>query len=599
MNLMRRAITVRPLPMNVHKILAAFLFFAVTGRGLMADTASLTASKDATLQQDPNGAFSNGKGIYIFVGKTLENPGAALRRTVIAFDLTSIPANATVTAASLSLTVSKIGPAPAPGNVSVFKLLKDWNEGPSVGGGTGGAQGPPSQTGDVTWIHTFYNTNFWTTPGGDFSPTASATTNVPGLGTFTWSSSGTIADVQSWISNPATNFGWIVIGDEINAASAAQLRSRENGTSPPRLNITFTVSPPTPTPTVTPTPSPTATVPPTATPSATPTATATASPTATATSTPSATATVTATSTPSATATPVPTATATTTPAPTSTVTPAPTSTPTAAPTSTPTPAQALNISTRMRVEAGNNVLIGGFIISGNANKSIAVRGIGPSLAGFGINDALADPTLELRGSNGALIFFNDDWQDNPAQAAQLTALGLGLTNSKESGIPTTLPPGAYTAILAGKNQGTGVGLVEIYDTNSAVNSQLANISTRGFVQPGNNVMIGGFILGGSANTTRVALRGIGPSLAQFGLNPVLADPILELHDSNGATLVSNDNWQDDPASATQLSAANLAPSDPNEAGIFASLPAGAFTAILAGKNGGTGIGLVEIYNLR
>src|SRR4051794_32630719 len=209
--------------MNIHKIFAALLLFALTGRGLVADTASLLASKDATLQQDAAGGFSNGKGIFSFVGKTLENPGAALRRTVIAFDLTSIPANATVTAASLSLTVSKVGPAPAPGNISLFKLLKDWNEGPSVGGGTGGAQGPPSQPGDVTWIHTFYNTSFWTTPGGDFSPTVSATTNVPGLGTFTWSSSGTIADVQSWVSNPASNFGWIVIGDEVNAASAAQM----------------------------------------------------------------------------------------------------------------------------------------------------------------------------------------------------------------------------------------------------------------------------------------------------------------------------------------------------------------------------------------
>src|SRR3954471_3885151 len=188
--------------MNIHKILAAPLFFALTGQGLLADTASLFASKDATLQESADGAFANGRGTFSFVGKTLENPGNALRRTVIAFDLTAIPSNSTVTVASLSLTVSKVGPAPAPGNISVFKLLKDWNEGPSVGGGTGGAQGPPSQTGDVTWIHTFYNTNFWTTPGGDFSPTVSATTNVPSTGTFTWSGSGMVADVQSWLSNP-------------------------------------------------------------------------------------------------------------------------------------------------------------------------------------------------------------------------------------------------------------------------------------------------------------------------------------------------------------------------------------------------------------
>jgi hypothetical protein len=317
----------------------------------------------------------------------------------------------------------------------------------------------------------------------------------------------------------------------------------------------------TPGPTPTPTPIPTATPTPTPTPTASPTATAT--PTATVAATPS------------------------------------PTPAPSATPTPTPAPAQALNIATRMRVETGNNVLIGGFIVNGTASKNVVVRGLGPSLSAFGISDALADPTLELRGSDGSLILQNDDWQDDSAQAAQLTALGLAPTNSKESGLFASVQPGAYTAIVAGKNQGTGVGLVEVYDTNGAAASQLANISTRGFVQTGNNVMIGGFILGGSANNTQIVLRGIGPSLAQFGLSPVLADPTLELHDSNGATLISNDDWQSDPVSATELTEAGFALSDPKESGIFTSLPAGQFTAVLAGKNGGIGIGLVEIYNLR
>jgi hypothetical protein len=586
--------------MNISKLFAALLFLAVTTHAALADTASLLASKDATLQQDSAGGFSNGKGIYFFVGKTLENPGSALRRTVIAFDLTSIPANATITAASLSLTVSKIGPAPAPGNISLFRLLKDWNEGPSVGGGTGGAQGPPSQTGDVTWLHTFYNTNFWTTPGGDFSSTVSATTNVPGLGTFTWSGSGVIADVQSWVSSPGSNFGWIVIGDEVNAASAAQLRSRENATNPPRLNITYTVSSSTPTPT----PGPTPTASPTATPGPTPTAAPTGTPTPTPGTTPTATPAPTPTATPitTPTATPVPTPTVTPTATPSATSTPVATATPTpvatATPSPTPSPAQALNISTRMRVETGNNVLIGGFIIGGSTPKDVAIRGIGPSLADFGISDALVDPTLELRASDGSLILQNDDWQDNPQRAAQLMALGLAPNNPKESGIPVTLHPGAYTAILAGKNQGIGVGLVEIYDTNSATSSQLDNISTRGFVRTAENVMIGGFILGGSSRNTTIALRGIGPSLAQFGLSPVLADPTLELHNSNGATLVANDDWQDDAFSAAELSAAGFALTDPKESGIFTFLPPGQFTAILAGKNGGIGIGLVELYNL-
>src|SRR5205823_4869627 len=168
-----------------------------------------------------------------------------------------------------------------------------------------------------------------------------------------------------------------------------------------------------------------------------------------------------------------------------------------------------------------------------------------------------------------------------------------------ESGIVATLQPGAsYTAILAGRNGGTGVGLVEVYDTNHTVDSQLANISTRGFVLTQNNVMIGGFILGGNNQDTGIVVRGIGPSLSRFGLSPVLADPTLELHDGNGALLISNDDWQDDPVQAAQLIAHNLAPPDPKESGIFAVLPPGAFTAILAGKNGGIGIGLVEIYNV-
>jgi hypothetical protein len=261
--------------------------------------------------------------------------------------------------------------------------------------------------------------------------------------------------------------------------------------------------------------------------------------------------------------------------------------------------AKAVNISTRMQVQTGNNVLIGGFIIAGNVSKQVAIRGIGPSLSQFGIPGVLADPTLELRDGQGGLIKQNDNWQDDPAQAALLTGASLGLGNPLESGIVATLPPNAsYTAILAGKNNGTGVGLVEIYDINHSVNSQLANISTRGFVQGGDNVMIGGFILGEDNIESQIAVRGIGPSLAPFGVNPVLANPTLELHDGQGTLLVANDNWQDDPISAAQLSFQGLALSDTNESGIVMSLPLGGFTAVLAGKNGGTGIGLVEIYNL-
>jgi hypothetical protein len=241
--------------------------------------------------------------------------------------------------------------------------------------------------------------------------------------------------------------------------------------------------------------------------------------------------------------------------------------------------------------------MIAGFIIAGNSSKPVVLRGIGPSLLAFGISDALLDPVLDLRGSNGSLILSNDNWKDT--QRSQIEGGPLQPGDDRESVIVATLQPGAYTVALTGKDNTTGVGLVEVYDNNQAVDSQLANISTRGFVQADASVMIGGFILGGHPNSTKIVLRGIGPSLSQFGLNNVLADPTLELHDGNGALLVSNDNWGDDSASAAQLTSNGLGLQNPKESGIFAVLPPGQFTAILAGKDGGIGLGLIEVYNLK
>ena len=248
-------------------------------------------------------------------------------------------------------------------------------------------------------------------------------------------------------------------------------------------------------------------------------------------------------------------------------------------------------------METGDKLTIGGFIISGNAPKKVGIRGMGPVLAGFGITDFLADPFLELRSSSGTLLQSNDNWKD--AQQAEIEAIGLAPSDNREAVIVTTLNPGSYTAFLTGKGGTTGVGLVEIYDVSPASDSQLANISTRGFVQGENNVLIAGFILGTNTANGRIAIRGLGPSLSQFGLNPVMADPTLELHDNNGATLITNDDWETDTVSAANLVLFNLAPTNPKEAGIFTSLPPGTFTAILAGKAGGIGIGLVEIYNLK
>ena len=265
---------------------------------------------------------------------------------------------------------------------------------------------------------------------------------------------------------------------------------------------------------------------------------------------------------------------------------------------STGMPAKTLNISTRMRVELGDNAMIGGFVVTGTTPKSIIVRAMGPSLAGAGIPDVLSDPALELHGSDGSLIYANNNWRDDPAQAAQIQGTAYQPGDDRESAMIRTLAPGAYTVVVTGQNQTTGVALIEIYDNNQAVDSQLSNLSTRGFVQSGTNVMIGGFILGGETGITHVAIRGLGPSLSQLGLQNVLTNSTLELHDSNGATLVSNDNWQDDPTSANELASRGLALPNSLEAGIFVTLSPGAYTAILAGNSGGVGIGLVELYNL-
>jgi hypothetical protein len=325
----------------------------------------------------------------------------------------------------------------------------------------------------------------------------------------------------------------------------------------------------------------------TPTPTPTPTTTATpATPTPTATFTPIATPTLPP---PPPTATPTP-----PTPTPTATSTP----TATAAPTSTPAPpAQPNNLSTRMRVQTGDNVGIGGFIITGAAAKHVLLRAIGPSLTQSGVPNALADPVLELHGPGGFATITNDNWRDDPVQQAAIIATGIPPTNNLESAIDTTLNPGAYTAIVKGKNNTSGVALVEIYDLSPAVAAKLANISTRALVGTGDNIVIAGFTLGGQNGDDRIVVRGLGPSLAALGMSNALADPTLELRDGNGALLASNNNWQDNPAQMAELIGSGLAPINPLESAIAATLSPGLYTALLAGMNNGAGIGLVEVYD--
>lgn len=256
---------------------------------------------------------------------------------------------------------------------------------------------------------------------------------------------------------------------------------------------------------------------------------------------------------------------------------------------------RALNISTRMDVQSGSNVLIGGFIVSGSTPKKVLIRALGPSLSQAGINTALADPVLELHDGSGALIASDDNWKDK--QQADIQATGVAPSNELEAAILATLNPGSYTAIVSGKNNGTGVGLVEVYDLDQNTSYRLANISTRGLVETGTNVMIGGFIIGGGPGNSDVLVRGIGPSLATTGVSNPLADPTVELHDVNGALIASNDNWKDTQQPAIQ--ATGIPPSNDAESALVATLAPGNYTAVLAGTSGGTGVGLVEVYHLQ
>ena len=259
------------------------------------------------------------------------------------------------------------------------------------------------------------------------------------------------------------------------------------------------------------------------------------------------------------------------------------------------TPAsQLLNIATRLKVLNGDNVLIGGFIITGTDPKKVLILGIGPSLAQF-FSGSLSDPTLELYQGN-TLLQMNDNWKTD--QQAEIEATGIPPSNDLESAIVRTLDPGSYTAILRGKGDTTGIGVVQAYDLNQAANSKFGNIATRGFVDSGDNAMIGGFIIGpASGGSTTVVVRAIGPSLSNFGVSGALPDPTVELHDGNGATIAFNDNWADDANEGSIPP--SLKPGDPHESALYRVLPPGNYTAIMRGTGDSTGIGLVEVYNVQ
>ena len=259
-------------------------------------------------------------------------------------------------------------------------------------------------------------------------------------------------------------------------------------------------------------------------------------------------------------------------------------------------PGRLVQLSTRIQVGTGDNALIGGFIMRGPSPKRLLIRAIGPST---GLAGALADPVLELHDHTGAIIANNDNW-GAAANNQDIVDTTIAPVSPNESAILMTLPSdpsaAAYTAIVRGANNTTGLGLVEVYDLDSGPGSTLLNISTRGRVDLDPNALIGGFFLGGT-ESKRILIRAIGPSLAASNVPDFLVDPILERRNSNGALLDSNDDWVSSPDQA-EIQASGVAPTNSKESAVVKILPAGPFTAIVRGVGNTTGVGSVELYQL-
>jgi CSLREA domain-containing protein len=296
------------------------------------------------------------------------------------------------------------------------------------------------------------------------------------------------------------------------------------------------------------------------------------------------------------------------------TPTPTPTATPTASPTPTATPpALGLvgNVSTRLPVGTGDNVLIEGFTVQGPAGsaKKIIVRAIGPSLAAFGITDALPNPTLEIHDAdnNNAVVATNDDWKVTQVggfitsdQSAEISASGFAPGNDLESAIIANLAPGSYTAVVRGAGDSVGTGVVDAFDLSAAASARLVNVATRGLIQPGDKLMIAGFIT--QNGSVRAVVRAIGPSLAAFGIANALPDTTLQLRDGNGALVIENDDWKirssDGTSQQAEIEATGLQPIDDREAAVVTALPPGQYTAQVRGKPETTGTGVVQVYFL-
>ena len=556
-----------------------------------AATATLRPSKDNTIYGQTN--LSNGAGEFLFAGSSGGNGGSRVLRSLIAFNLAGqIPAGATINSVTLTLTVN----TPLASNTNTVRLHRvsaDWGEGTSVAP-MGGGGGAPATSGDATWTARFFNTSNWSSPGGDFVATASASQAVnTNSGSINFSAAGLVADVQAWVNAPASNFGWILVAQD-EAGPAVRFASREAAAAPSLL-VDYTVStggnnvaPAFITQPASQTVAPGASVTFTAAASGTPTPTfqwrKDGTPITNATG-----ASLTLTNVSGADA-------GTYTVVATNSVSSVASTGATlvVTPPSTGTTARLSNLSVRAAMTAGQTLFVG-FSVSGGA-RSLVIRGIGPTLSTFGLAGAMADPRLELYNGT-ALVAENDNWGSSAALLTAFASVGAFalVTNSQDAALLQAVD-GTRSAQL--KGSGAGVALVELYDTGTGNTPRLVNVSARNQVGTGDNILIFGFFIDGTGSKN-VLIRAVGPRLTDLGVTGVLADPRFDVFRAGvAAPVAGNDNW--DASLASTFSAVGAFALNPGsrDAALVTALTPGSYTVQVSGVNATSGEALVEIYEV-
>lgn len=580
-------------------IAPAFFVVAVFASSLPAASVTVRPSKDNTIYGSGNANLSNGAGKYLFIGSSGANGGGRPLRSLLAFDLAAqIPAGSTINSVTLTLAIDT--PLLTNANTArLHRLLADWGEGTSAGtSGEGG--GAAATSGDATWNARFFNTENWTTPGGDFAATASATVPVTGRpGNATFTGAALVADVQAWVNTPAANFGWILVAQD-EAGPALRFSSRQ-GASPPTLLIDFT--PGTggggggnTAPAITTQPSSQNVV---AGASVTFTVAATGTPApgyqwrkdganiAGATNASLTLNPVSAANAGSYTVVVSNTVTSVTSAAATLTVSSPPVS-------GGPITARLSNLSVRAAMSAGQTLIVG-FSVSGGA-RTVLVRGVGPTLSSFGLPGAMTDPQLRLF-ADATLVTQNDNWGNTAALNAAFQSVGaFPLVAGSADAALLQAVDGTRSVLLTGT--GPGVALVELYDTGTGNSPRLVNVSTRNQVGTGDNILIFGFFIDGTGSKN-LLIRAVGPTLGSLGVTGAITDPRFEVFRAGTAAAVAaNDNW--DPALAATFSSVGAFPltAKSRDAALVTALTPGSYTVQVSGVNNGTGEALVEIYEL-